>query len=124
MAGPLMTESGRTIRDGGGAGLRADVAAHFQPANLGMKGEVAVAREVNGKLQLMDPVQDRQLKDRSATTWPMADDALRGVPGYGESIDRHGRQVLVAVQPLGFRIGFWLRRWTWRRRLNRWEGWE
>jgi PAS domain S-box-containing protein len=72
------------------------------PATLGRSGEVIVARESGGALQLMDPQQDRQLTDRDPNSWPLAQDGFRGVSGYGPTLDRHGRPALVAVQPLGF----------------------
>lgn len=72
------------------------------PANLGRSGEVIVAREVDGALQLMDPEQDRQLTDRDPKSWPLARDGLRGVASFGPTLDRHGLPALVAVQPLRF----------------------
>ena len=102
LAGPIITENLRRFVVV--AELDCGPMLHLlaSPANLGRSGELVVVREVGGALQLLDPDQDGQLIDRDPAHWPLAQDGLRGVPGFGPAEDRHGRQVLAAVQPLGY----------------------
>jgi PAS domain S-box-containing protein len=71
-------------------------------ANLGRTGEVLVVRTRNGKLQLMDPLQDQQLRDRQVTSWPLLAESFHGGRQYGRTLDRHGNDVMAAVCPVGY----------------------
>ena len=71
-------------------------------ANLGQTGEVVVVRAWNGKLQLMDPLQDQQLRDRQVTSWPLLAESFRGRRQYGRTLDRHGHDVMAAMCPVGY----------------------
>ncbi len=71
-------------------------------SGLGMTGEFVVGRSVNGQLQLMNPLQDRQLRDRQLASFPYLAAALAGRMDYGRTVDRRGHDVLAAGVPLEF----------------------
>ncbi len=76
MAAPIITDSGRRfvmVAELESSPMLTMVSGR---ANLGQTGEVVVARVWNGRLQLMDPLQDQQLRDRQVTSWPLLAESL------------------------------------------------
>ena len=69
---------------------------------VGETGEIVVGRVINDTLQLMNPHQDQQLKDRRVGQLSYLAAALTGNMEYGAGIDRRGRDILVASLPLDF----------------------
>jgi len=69
---------------------------------LGKTGEVVVGRERQGKLQLMDPAQDRELEDDRLGAAPFLHPALEGKMTAGPSVDWNGHLVVAACQPLDY----------------------
>jgi len=75
-------------------------------ANLGQTGEVVVVRVRDGRMELMDPTQDRALRDRDPSSWPLLSEHLGRGLQYGRTQDRSGRDVLAVLRPLGYEDWF------------------
>ncbi|MHB8971997.1 MAG: ATP-binding protein [Pirellulaceae bacterium] len=102
LAAPLLTAGGRQFVIVVELDSAPMLEISSRRVNLGHTGEVVVAREVHGALQLMDPVQDRQLADRQPASWPLLEEGLRGVSHFGRARDQRGHDVIAAMRPVGY----------------------
>ncbi len=72
------------------------------PGGSGENGEVFVGREIDGRLQLMNPWQNQRWAEQTPSDMPLFGTALHGKIDTGTVVQWDGRRVIVASQPLYF----------------------